>query len=103
MRTTLSQDQISRTFQLIHMFGDAHKLIILFELVEFGSKSFNELKRMTGTNQVTLTKKLQELKADGYVTSSPQGKEVHYQVTAAFDPYKPVITAMHQIIYNSPK
>ncbi len=75
MRTTYSQEQLARTKKIANIIGDAHNILILYELMNFGEKSFNELKRMTGINSVTLSKKLSHLKEMKLVDSHHQGIE----------------------------
>lgn len=91
MRATYSQEQISHTTHITKIIGDSSNLLIFFELINFGEKSFNELKRMTAINPVTLSKKLNTLKAEGYVASKPQGIENHYFVTKKADSLVPLI------------
>jgi len=66
--------------------------------MNFGEKSFNELKRMTGINPVTLSKKLGALRAQGYVASKPSGVENHYFVTKQADDLKPFIRNVKTLV-----
>ena len=67
MQATYSQAQVISIKRVAKIIGNANNLLILYELMNFGEKSFNELKRMTGINAVTLSKKLSALKAEGIV------------------------------------
>ena len=86
MRATYSQEQITRTKSIAKIVGDSSNVLILYELMNFGEKSFNELKRMTGINAVTLSKKLTLLKLDGLVASHEVGIENHYSSTDKAEP-----------------
>lgn len=98
MRLTYSQEQISQATHITKIIGDSSNLLILFELMNFGEKSFNELKRMTAINAVTLSKKLSTLKAEGYVASKYQGIENHYFVTTKADSLLPIIKDIEKLV-----
>jgi len=98
MRTTYSQGQLSQATHVTKLIGDSSNLMILFELMNFGEKSFNELKRMTGINPVTLSKKLNGLKAEGYVASKTHGIENHYFVTVKADCLAPIIKDIEKLV-----
>jgi DNA-binding HxlR family transcriptional regulator len=66
--------------------------------MNFGEKSFNELKRMTAINQVTLSKKLNRLKEEGYVTSKYHGIENHYFVTKKAGSLLPLIKDIEDLV-----
>ena len=100
MRTTYSQEQITRTKSIAKIVGDASNVLILYELMNFGEKSFNELKRMTDINAVTLSKKLSLLKSDGLVDSHEQGKENRYFVTAQSEEFRPLIKVIESLVIN---
>ena len=44
MRTIYSQEQIVKTKSIAKIIGDSSNVLILYELMNFGEKSFNELK-----------------------------------------------------------
>ena len=46
MRTIYSQEQIVKTKSIAKIIGDSSNVLILYELMNFGEKSFNELKRI---------------------------------------------------------
>jgi DNA-binding HxlR family transcriptional regulator len=98
MRTIYSQAQIARTMHVMKIIGDSNNLLILFELMKFGEKSFNELKRMTSINPVTLSKKLSNLKEEGIINSSKCGIENHYFVTDKAMSYKKLLDYIEQLI-----
>lgn len=101
MRTIYSQEQISRTKGIAKIIGDASNVLILYELMNFGEKSFNELKRMTDINAVTLSKKLTQLKAEGLVDSHSHGLENRYYVTDKSSQYQPLIKDIERLVINS--
>lgn len=101
MRTIYSQEQIIKTKDIAKTIGDSSNILILYELMNFGEKSFNELKRMTDINAVTLTKKLNQLKQDGLVDSHKSGIENHYFVTPKSDMFRPLIVDIKKIIIKS--
>ena len=103
MRTTYSQEQLTRATHITKIIGDSSNLLILFELINFGEKSFNELKRMTLINPVTLSKKLNNLKAEGYVTCKSRGIENHYFVTEKADCLRPIIKDIEQLALEESK
>jgi len=98
MRIIYSQEQMIRATHITKIIGDSSNLLILFELMNFGEKSFNELKRMTAINPVTLSKKLNGLKAEGYVASKSQGIENHYFVTDKSDDLLPIIKDIENLV-----
>jgi len=98
MRLTYSQAQINHTNHITKIIGDSSNLLILFELINFGEKSFNELKRMTEINPVTLSKKLSCLKEQGYVGSRAHGIENRYSVTKKADCLIPIIKDIEQLV-----
>ena len=100
MRTTYSQEQILRTKSITKIVGDAGNILILYELMNFGEKSFNELKRMTDINAVTLSKKLGLLKADGLVESREYGKENRYYITDKSEEFRPLIKDIENLVIN---
>lgn len=98
MRSTYSQEQISRTKNIVKIIGDSSNMLILYELMNFGEKSFNELKRMTDINPVTLSKKLTMLKSEGLVDRREIGKEKHYFVTNKSDDYRPLVKNIEKLV-----
>ena len=100
MRTIYSQDQLDKTTNIAKIIGDFSNILILYELMNFGEKSFNELKRMTDVNAVTLSKKLHALKAEGLVDSYECGNENRYFMTEKSDIYKPLIKDIERLVIN---
>lgn len=100
MRTIYSQEQMFKTKTITKIIGDTSNILILFELMTFGEKSFNELKRMTEINAVTLSKKLSLLKADGLVDFRKCGIENHYFVTEKSEQYRPLIRDIESMVIN---
>ena len=98
MRTIYSQEQILKTKSVSKVIGDASNILILYELMNFGEKSFNELKRMTDINAVTLSKKLNILKSEGLVDCKECGKENRYFVTNKSSEFKPLIKDIEKLI-----
>lgn len=98
MRINYSQAQINRTDHITKIIGDSSNLLILFELINFGEKSFNELKRMTDINPVTLSKKLSCLKEQGYVNCKSHGIENRYFVTKKANCLIPIIKDIEQLV-----
>ena len=78
MRLVYSQAQICQATHATKLIGDSTHLFILLELINFGDKSFNELNQMTATNPVTLSKKLNTLKAGGCSASKSHVFENYY-------------------------
>lgn len=101
MRTMYSQEQILRTKTISRIVGDASNILILYELMNFGEKSFNELKRMTDINAVTLSKKLNTLKSEGYVDSHECGKENRYFITAMSEELRPLIKDIEHLVIKA--
>lgn len=100
MRTAYTQDQILRTKSIAKIIGDSSNVLILYELMNFGAKSFNELKRMTDINAVTLSKKLAALRAQELVDYREFGNEKHYFVTDKAQDYKPLIKDIENLVIN---
>ena len=100
MRTIYSQAQYHKTKQVAGIIGDVSTILILYELINFGEKSFNELKRMTDINAVTLSKKLHLLKAQGLVDCRECGRENHYFVTSQADQYRPIIKEVERLVLS---
>lgn len=100
MRATYSQDQITKLKSISRLIGDTNSLLIIYELMMFGEKSFNELKRMTEINQVTLSKKLSILKSEGVVDSYRTGNENRYFITNKADDLEPLIKNIEKLIIN---
>lgn len=100
MRTVYSQEQITRTKNIAKVIGDSSNILILYELMNFGEKSFNELKRMTEINAVTLSRKLTYLKAEGLVDNREYGKENHYFVTDKVSELRPLIKHIERLVIN---
>ena len=98
MQATYNQQQIERTRYIAKIIGDANTILILYELMNFGEKSFNELKRMTGINAVTLSKKLHMLKAERLVDCTEHGQERHYFVTETTVTLRPLIKDIEKIV-----
>ncbi len=98
MRATYSQEQILKTKAIASIVGDVSNILILYELMNFGEKSFNELKRMTDINAVTLSKKLTILKKEGLVNSREFGVENRYFVTQKSDKLKPLIKDIEKLV-----
>ena len=88
MRKRYSQEDLNKITEIAKVIGDYHNLLILIELIECGEKSFNELKRMTLINPVTLSRKLNALKEQGLVVSDKVGMENHYRATDKAMNYK---------------
>jgi DNA-binding HxlR family transcriptional regulator len=103
MRTIYSQEQLYKTKSIAKIIGDANNILIFYELFNFGEKSFNELKRMTGINPVTLSKKLSLLKKEGLVDSQKHGIENHYFVTKKSEALKPLIKHMEYLVQQDDK
>ena len=100
MRTIYSQEQIVRTKSIATIIGDSSNVLILYELMNFGEKSFNELKRMTDINAVTLSKKLTVLKAEGLVDCRQHGIENHYFITEKSEDFRPLIRDIESLVIN---
>lgn len=100
MRTAYNQEQILRTKNIAKLIGDSSNVLILYELMTFGEKSFNELKRMTDINAVTLSKKLTQLKSDGLLDSREHGKENRYFATDKSSEYRPLIQDIERLVVN---
>jgi DNA-binding HxlR family transcriptional regulator len=100
MRTIYSQEQIVKTKSIAKIIGDTSNVLILYELMNFGEKSFNALKRMTDINAVTLSKKLTLLKAEGLVDCRECGIENHYFVTEKADDFRPLIKNIESLVIN---
>jgi DNA-binding HxlR family transcriptional regulator len=98
MRTIYSQEQIIKTKNIAKIIGDSSNILILYELMNFGEKSFNELKRMTDINAVTLSKKLTLLKAEGLVDCHEYGNENHYFVTEKSEEFRPLIKDIESLV-----
>jgi DNA-binding HxlR family transcriptional regulator len=98
MRTTYSQEQIIRTNKIVNIIGDTSNVLILYELMNFGEKSFNELKRMTEINAVTLSKKLRILKSEGLVGSHECGIENRYFTTDKSEEFRPLIKDIENLV-----
>ena len=91
MRTIYSQEQLLKTKHIANIVGDVSNVLILYELMNFGEKSFNQLKRMTDINAVTLSKKLNLLKSEGLVDCRECGKENRYSITKKSEKFRPLI------------
>jgi DNA-binding HxlR family transcriptional regulator len=100
MRTKYSHEQIIKTKSIARIIGDTSNVLILYELMNFGEKSFNELKRMTDINAVTLSKKLMLLKAQGLVDCRKCGIENHYFVTEKSEDFRPLIRDIESLVIN---
>lgn len=98
MRATYSQVQITKVEAITRLIGDHSNMLIMYELHNFGEKSFNELKRMTNINAVTLSKKLACLKEQGYVDSKHVGMEHRYFITDKAQVLKPLIREIERLI-----
>ncbi len=98
MRTIYSQEQFAKTKSIAKIIGDSSNILILYELMNFGDKSFNELKRMTDINAVTLSKKLSLLKAEGLVDFRECGIENHYFVTEKSEEFRPMIRNIEKLV-----
>jgi DNA-binding HxlR family transcriptional regulator len=101
MRTVYTPEQIARTSSIVKVIGDASNVLIMYELMNFGEKSFNELKRMTDINAVTLSKKLTHLKLLGLVSCRSEGIEKRYSVTAKSQEFRPLIKDIEQLVINA--
>lgn len=101
MRTTYSREQLTKTKDIAKLIGGVSNILILYELMNFGEKSFNELKRMTEINSVTLSKKLTYLKTEGLVDSREHGIENHYFVTDKSEEFRPLIKHIERLVLNS--
>lgn len=102
MKSTYSPTQYKRATEITKVLGDSYTLRILYELTFFGEKSFNELKRMTDINAVTLTRKLSLLKEAGYVTSEPVRFTIHYSVTEKAEQMRPILEEVQKVILATP-
>lgn len=100
MRTIYSKEQIDKTKNITRIIGDASNLLIIYELMNFGEKSFNELKRMTDINAVTLSKKLKLLKDEGLVDSHECGIENRYYVTDKSKEFRPLMRDIEILVTN---
>ena len=100
MKTLYSQEQINRTKNITKVIGDSNNILILYELMNFGDKSFNELKRMTDINAVTLSKKLSTLKLEGLVNCREEGNEKHYYLTDKAEQLRPIIRNIENLVIN---
>lgn len=100
MRKVYSKEQIIKTKSIAKIIGDSNNVLIFYELMNFGEKSFNELKRMTDINAVTLSKKLTLLKAEGLVDFRECGIENHYFVTKNSDKFRPLIKDLERLVIN---
>lgn len=98
MRTIYSQQQIIRTKAIAKIIGDVSNVLIFYELMNFGEKSFNELKRMTDINAVTLSRKLSILKDEGLVDSHGFGNENRYFLTGKSEELRPLIKAIERLV-----
>jgi DNA-binding HxlR family transcriptional regulator len=81
MKKSFTAQEYERIIATTQIIGDQPTILILIELIEFGEKSFNELKRMTTINQVTLSRKLSHLRELGLVSVERVGNETHYAAT----------------------
>ncbi len=97
MRIVYSQAQVARTVRVTKIVGDAHNLLILYELMNFGEKSFNELKRMTQINPVTLSKKLTTLRQEKLIDCGQCGKENRYRVVGKAECLRPLIEEIKKL------
>ena len=100
MKSNYNQSQIEKAETTIGIIGDKSNLLILYELMNFGEKSFNELKRMTDINSVTLSKKLTILKSEKLVDSHEHGKENRYFVTLKSEVFRPLIKDIENLVIN---
>ncbi len=100
MRKIYSQEQIAKTKSIAKIIGDSSNVLILYELMTFGEKSFNELKRMTDINAVTLSKKLTLLKMEGLVDCRECGIENRYFVTDRSEDFRPLIRNIERLVIN---
>jgi DNA-binding HxlR family transcriptional regulator len=98
MRTTYSQEQIIKAKSIAKLVGDTSNVLILYELMNFGDKSFNKLKRMTDINAVTLSKKLTFLKSEGLVDCRKFGVENHYFTTSKCEDYRPLVRLIERLV-----
>lgn len=101
MRTAYNQAQIDTTKSITKIIGDSSNILILYELMNFGEKSFNELKRMTDINPVTLSKKLSNLKLAGLVDSRQVGIQNNYYLTNRASMLSPLIKDIEKLIINN--
>lgn len=100
MRKHYSQAQLKRTHEITEVIGDSNSLLILFELMNFGDKSFNEIKRMTEINSVTLSKKLNTLKDQKYVDLRVVGNEHHYFIRKKTESLRPIIKEIEALVLS---
>lgn len=100
MRTIYSQEQIVKTKSIAKIIGDTSNVLILYELMNFGEKSFNELKRMTDVNAVTLSKKLRLLRVEGLIDCHTHGIENRYFVTEDSEKFRPLIKDIESLVIN---
>jgi DNA-binding HxlR family transcriptional regulator len=101
MRNVYTPQQINQTKHIVTIIGDAHHVLVLYELMNFGEKSFNELKRMTDINAVTLSKKLSRLKELDLVTCRKVGIEKRYSLTPKAYQFEPLIKDIEQLVINA--
>lgn len=98
MRKTFSQTQISKINRASRIIGDQHNILILFELIKFGPKSFNELKRMTGINAVSLSRKLKMLEEEDIVSNRKAGILTEYYVNKKADKIRPIMEDIEELV-----
>ena len=103
MRRAYSQDKINKIITTTATIGDQYNLLVFFELTTFGEKSFNELKRMTDINAVTLTRKLRALESSGLVTKRNKGKEVLYSLTPKAQEIRPIVEDIAKVVERKTK
>ena len=101
MRKTYTEEQYQHIARITHIVGDQYNLLILIELLSLGEKSFNELRRMTNINQVTLSRKLSKLKEQGLVSLRAVGKEHHYSATPKARSFVPITNEILKLALNS--
>lgn len=100
MKLNYNHSQLQKADSMIRVIGDRSNLLIFYELMNFGEKSFNELKRMTDINSVTLSKKLSILKSEKFIDSRHYRNENHYFITAKAEELKPIIMDIEKIVIN---
>lgn len=100
MKHLYSQPKIDKIIKTTAIIGDQYNLLIFFELNNFGEKSFNELKRMTSINAVTLTRKLRSLEENGLIAKRSSGKEILYSLTTKAHELKPIIDDISKVVEN---
>jgi DNA-binding HxlR family transcriptional regulator len=100
MKQHYSPSSFQNLMSLTELIGDKHAVRILYELLLFGPKQFNELKRMIDCNAVTLTKKLRHLETQGLIHGEHIGYAVQYRTTDKATPFRPLMNELESLASN---